>query len=100
MTPPKTLCRRYGHKWALLATTALSLAACATPPTEPAARAEFERTNDPLEPFNREVFDFNLFIDRVALKPIAQGYVAVVPEAGRNATICMSHPLLAFAVAA
>jgi phospholipid-binding lipoprotein MlaA len=85
MTSPYTVPYRYGHKWALLATAALTLAACATPPTEPAARAEFERTNDPLEPFNREVFDFNLFIDRVALKPIAQGYVAVVPEAGRNA---------------
>jgi phospholipid-binding lipoprotein MlaA len=85
MTSPKTLCRRYGHKWALLATAALSLAACATPPTEPAARAEFERTNDPLEPFNREIFDVNLFIDRVALKPIAQAYVKIVPEPGRNA---------------
>jgi phospholipid-binding lipoprotein MlaA len=85
MTSPNTLCRRYGHKWALPATVALTLAACATPPNEPAARAEFERTNDPLEPFNREVFDFNLFIDRVALKPIAQAYVKVVPESGRNA---------------
>ncbi|HEV2551150.1 MAG TPA: MlaA family lipoprotein, partial [Stellaceae bacterium] len=84
MTSPSTLCRRYGHKWALLATMSLSLAACATPPTEPAARAEFERTNDPWEPFNREVFDVNLFIDRVALKPIAQAYVKVVPEPGRN----------------
>ena len=70
---------------ALLALSALALGACATPPVEPAARAEFEKTNDPLEPLNREIFDVNLFIDRVALKPVAKGYVAVVPEAGRDA---------------
>lgn len=63
----------------------LALRACATAPTDPAARAEFEKTNDPLEPLNREVFDLNLFVDRVLIKPVAQGYVAVVPEAGRNA---------------
>jgi phospholipid-binding lipoprotein MlaA len=76
--------RRRRHKCAALAIAALALAGCATAPSDPAARAEFERTNDPLEPFNREVFDINLFIDRVALKPIAQGYVAVVPEPVRN----------------
>jgi phospholipid-binding lipoprotein MlaA len=63
----------------------LALSACATPPTDPAARAEFEKTNDPFEPANRKILDFNLFIDRVALKPVAQGYVAVVPEVGRDA---------------
>jgi phospholipid-binding lipoprotein MlaA len=68
-----------------LVATALALSACATAPSDPAARAEFERTNDPLEPLNREIFDFNLFVDRVALKPVAQGYVAVIPKGGRNA---------------
>src|SRR5579872_3529001 len=63
----------------------LALAACATPPTDPAALAEFKETNDPLEPLNREVFDINLFLDRNLLKPVAQAYVAVVPEFGRNA---------------
>lgn len=70
---------------ALLLLTVFALGACATPPTDPAARAEFDKTNDPLEPLNREVLDFNLFIDRIALKPVAQGYVAVVPEIGRDA---------------
>jgi len=69
----------------LLLGVAFALAACATPPSDPAARAEFEKTNDPLEPLNREIFDFNLFLDRVALKPIAKGYVAVIPEGGRDA---------------
>jgi phospholipid-binding lipoprotein MlaA len=68
----------------MLLTATLALGACATAPTEPAARAEFEKTNDPLEPMNREIFDFNLFVDRIALKPIAQGYVFIVPEGGRN----------------
>jgi len=60
-------------------------AGCATPPSDPAARAEFEATNDPLEPMNRQIFDFNQFLDRILLKPVAQGYRAVVPEIGRNA---------------
>jgi phospholipid-binding lipoprotein MlaA len=63
----------------------VAAAGCATPPSDPAARAEFERTNDPFEPLNREIFDFNLFLDRVAIKPAAQGYQAVIPEKGRDA---------------
>jgi phospholipid-binding lipoprotein MlaA len=63
----------------------LSLAACATPPTDPAARAEFEATNDPLEPLNRRVFDFNLFLDRVLIKPVAEGYRDVLPDKARTA---------------
>jgi len=61
------------------------MTACATPPSDPAARAEFDATNDPLEPMNREIFDFNQFLDRVLIKPVAQGYRTVVPEFGRNA---------------
>ena len=64
---------------------AAALSACATPPTDPAARAEFERTNDPLEPMNREIFDFNLLADRFFIKPLAQGYIYIVPDKGRTA---------------
>lgn len=35
---------------------------------------------DPLEGFNRSVDSFNQVVDRVALKPAAKGYNAVVPE--------------------
>jgi phospholipid-binding lipoprotein MlaA len=61
--------------------TAAGLAACATPPPadDPEALAEFEATNDPIEPFNRGVFEFNLFVDRTVLKPAAQAYDAVFP---------------------
>lgn len=34
---------------------------------------------DPLESFNRGSFEFNLFLDRLLLKPIAKGYRAVTP---------------------
>jgi phospholipid-binding lipoprotein MlaA len=61
------------------------LGACATPPSDPAARAEFAATNDPLEPLNREIFDVNQFLDRFLIKPVAQGYRTVVPDFGRNA---------------
>jgi phospholipid-binding lipoprotein MlaA len=61
------------------------LAACATPPSDPAARAAFEQNNDPLEPLNRKTLDANLFLDRILLKPVTKVYIAVVPEAGRDA---------------
>lgn len=38
---------------------------------------------DPLEPVNRAVFAFNEKADRYALKPLAQGYVYIVPEPAR-----------------
>ncbi len=50
------------------------LGACATAPADPVARAEFERTNDPLEPLNRRVFAFNLAIDDAVGKPVAIAY--------------------------
>src|SRR6266700_1538117 len=69
---------------AALAGVVLAVSACATPPSEPVARAEFDRTNDPLEPMNRKILDFNLFLDRILIKPVAQGYRWAVPEFGRN----------------
>ncbi|WP_218048610.1 MlaA family lipoprotein [Curvivirga aplysinae] len=60
------------------------LVGCATPPSDPEERARYEEINDPLEPMNRVIFDFNLFIDDVFLGPVAKGYVAVVPEFIRN----------------
>lgn len=60
------------------------LAACATPPANPAARAAFEETNDPLEPLNRKIFAVNQFIDKILLRPVAEVYVTVFPEVGRD----------------
>jgi phospholipid-binding lipoprotein MlaA len=62
----------------------LAVSACATAPSDPVGKAEFDKTNDPLEPMNRKILDFNLFMDRILMKPVAQGYRWVVPEFGRN----------------
>ncbi len=53
------------------------LAGCATPPKDPAARAAFDQTNDPLEPMNRAIFDFNDSAYRTVIFPIARGYNAL-----------------------
>ena len=52
-------------------------AACATS----VARAQ---VSDPFEPVNRAIFNFNDALDRHVLKPVAQGYVNVVPRLVRN----------------
>ena len=39
---------------------------------------------DPYEKINRKLYSVNRTLDRYALKPVAQGYRAVVPEAGRR----------------
>lgn len=62
-----------------------ALAACAAVPKEPAARAAYEETNDPLEPLNRKIFAVNEFIDKILLKPAAQVYVVAIPKGGRDA---------------
>jgi phospholipid-binding lipoprotein MlaA len=80
------------------ATLSLALAACAAVPTDPVERAAYDEANDPLEPLNREIFDFNLFLDRNFFKPVAQAYVDVVPEFGRkgirNALNNIGEPLV------
>lgn len=63
----------------------LALAACATPPTDPAARAQFEANNDPLEPMNRQIFAFDMFVDKWVIKPVSQIYQNVVPDPGKDA---------------
>ena len=40
--------------------------------------------NDPLEDLNRGIFEFNRGVDRVLLKPLAEGYRLVLPESGRD----------------
>ncbi len=70
-----------------LALAGLLLAAgCATPPPadDPEALAEFRQTNDPLEPFNRTMYDVNEAIDRAVLAPVARGYRYAVPEPVRQ----------------
>jgi phospholipid-binding lipoprotein MlaA len=60
-----------------------ALAGCASQPDGPAVAAV--EPGDPLEPVNRTILEANQIFDRILLKPLAQGYVAIVPEDGRDA---------------
>lgn len=57
----------------------IALGGCATPPTDPAARAAYDQANDPFEPLNRKTFALNQGLDKAFFKPAAQTYVAVLP---------------------
>jgi phospholipid-binding lipoprotein MlaA len=59
---------------ALIASLASVLAACAVAPP---------RTDDPLQNFNRKMFAFNQFADKVAIRPTAKAYVKVTGPKGR-----------------
>ena len=62
------------------------LGACATPPSgDPEAYAEWQATNDPLEPLNRGIFDVNVAVDRALIRPLAKGYRWVFPNFMRDA---------------
>ncbi|MEO5770902.1 MAG: VacJ family lipoprotein [Burkholderiaceae bacterium] len=43
-----------------------------------------QNAKDPIEGWNRAVFGFNEGLDRAVLKPVAEGYKAIVPELVRN----------------
>src|SRR6185295_12879042 len=58
----------------------LAVVGCASAPDGAA-----DENNDPLEPVNRTVFDFNQSLDRAVLRPVAVGYNYAVPEDGRDA---------------
>src|SRR5437763_8999903 len=68
----------------MMLATVLITAGCATPPTDPAARAAFDEANDPLEPLNRHVFEFNRVLDGLLFRNIAEFYKTVLPEPVRN----------------
>ncbi|MBV9656188.1 MAG: VacJ family lipoprotein [Acetobacteraceae bacterium] len=77
-----------------------ALAGCATPPPadDPEAVAEFNETNDPLEPTNRVFYKVNEAIDTYALKPAAQAYRFVTPQSVRdgihNVLVNLTTPVL------
>ena len=64
----------------------LLLSACATnpPASDGEERAVYNPTNDPLEPTNRFFYRANDTLDTYTLKPVAQAYVAVVPNPVRS----------------
>lgn len=64
----------------LLTFGSLLICGCAHKPTDPVALKAYEEANDPLEPFNRAMFETNMLLDAAILKPVAKGYRAVTPE--------------------
>ena len=65
---------------------ALATGALAVVLTTGVARAQDTNgeINDPFESFNRSIFDFNLELDRVLLKPLAEGYRFALGEPLRD----------------
>jgi len=57
---------------------------CATRPTDPEDLAYYRELNDPLEPMNRVIFQFNEAADKVVLRPLAIGYKTVIPSPLRS----------------
>ena len=65
-----------------VACAGMLLAGCATapPPEDKEAVAAFKQANDPYEPFNRAMLDFNLALDKAVLRPVTSAYIEVVPD--------------------
>ena len=59
------------------------MSGCATVPADSGTDSR-----DPIESFNRQVFEFNDVVDRAVLKPVAQAYEYVLPEPVRD---CVSN---------
>lgn len=74
LTPSRAAARLFSGL-ALVATLGLTSGCATQPGADP---------RDPIEPFNRSVSKFNDAADRVVLKPIATGYVQLVPELVRT----------------
>ena len=71
---------RFIRTWLVAAILAVSLSACASQPQEQDETAlGFQEIPDPLEPLNRTVFDLNLLVDDLLIRPIAEPYSELVP---------------------
>lgn len=63
----------------------LCVVACSTALTlAPVSGGYAAEVYDPLEPANRAIFTFNEYADMLLIKPLAQGYDYVVPDAGKR----------------
>ncbi|HEY0526649.1 MAG TPA: VacJ family lipoprotein [Stellaceae bacterium] len=63
---------------------AILLAGCAGTPKTAEDADDPYAPNDPIENVNRQIFEFNLALDRYVLKPTAQAYRWALPEFARN----------------
>jgi phospholipid-binding lipoprotein MlaA len=63
---------------------ALILVACMTGCATTQGPASSQEVADPIEPVNRAIFGFNMFVDRWLLEPVARAYRFVTPEPARR----------------
>ena len=49
-----------------------------------AVRSPYEEASDPLEPVNRVIYKFNDGLDRLLIKPVAEGYQEYIPSPART----------------
>jgi phospholipid-binding lipoprotein MlaA len=68
----------------LTVVSALMLGGCAAQKTGQEVATYEEEFNDPLENVNRKIFDFNQFVDRNAIVPVAKAYRAALPDPVRD----------------
>ena len=72
------------RRWARVGVIVLAmfvLANCASAPENDwEALAEYQTINDPIEPANRTIFSFNLFLDRALFRPVTAIYRTIAPE--------------------
>ncbi len=61
-----------------------ALTACATAPEDPVEREIYEQANDPAQPVNEAIFEFNMAVDRGILRPVAKAYEFVLPDLVRD----------------
>ncbi|NMM43802.1 VacJ family lipoprotein [Rhodospirillaceae bacterium KN72] len=61
-----------------------AVAACATAPTDPVEREIYEEANDPAQPLNEAIFEFNLALDKAVLRPVAKAYEFALPDLVRD----------------
>ncbi|MFC7737870.1 VacJ family lipoprotein [Roseomonas sp. GCM10028921] len=86
MSPPRPPLPRLLAAVLGLALLGGSVAGCATrpPADDPEALEEFRATNDPIEPWNRAMYDVHQAIDTAVLRPVAVAYRAVLPQPVRT----------------
>ena len=98
MCPPRFLRAAVVHGLAALGLLGI-IAGCAPKPpaSDPAARAAYDRLNDPLEPTNRFLYRVNTAMDDAVFRPAARAYVFVLPTPVRtgvhNVLVNLRNPI-------
>lgn len=71
---------RFFQRLALCTVVAIGLTACATAPEDPVDRQIYDEANDPAQPLNEAIFQFNLAIDKAIIRPVARTYDFLLPK--------------------